>query len=321
MSGFRGIRAFALGATRDYGERVGRHLEVPLSPLEERGFEDGEHKARPLVSVRGHDVYVIQSLYADRSESVNDKLCRLLFFIGALKDASAARVTAVVPYLAYARKDQKTQSHDPVTTKYVAGMFEAVGVDMVMTLDVHNLPAFQNAFRRPTEHIEALGLIAESVAPLLRGHEVAVVSPDIGGAKRAARLRPILAKALGREPATAFVDKQRAGGVVSGGTLVGDVKGRSAVIIDDLIGAGTTVRIAAQACRNAGTERIYVAATHGLFLGAAAAVVDDPAIEKVIVADTVPPFRLAPELVARKLVVLNSAQLFADAINRNHTND
>jgi ribose-phosphate pyrophosphokinase len=112
---------------------------------EERDFEDGEHKVRPLDSVRGADVYVIQSLSGDATQSTNDKLCRLLFFIGALKDAGAARVTAVTPYLCYARKDRRTKVNDPVTTRYVAELFEAVGTDAVMTLDVHNPAAFENA--------------------------------------------------------------------------------------------------------------------------------------------------------------------------------
>ncbi len=315
-----GIKVFALGASREYGERVSRHLEIALSPIEERPFEDGEHKSRPLVSVRNHDVYAIQSLYSDKAESVNDKLCKLLFLIGALKDASAKRVTAVVPYLGYARKDQKTQLHDPVTTKYVAAMFEAVGTDMLMTIDVHNLAAMQNAFRKPTEHLVALDLMAETLVPMLRGQDVAIVSPDIGGAKRASRLRTILAKALNRDPTTAFVEKQRGGGVVTGGMLVGDVKGRISVIIDDLIGSGTTVRLAADACRRAGSQRILVAATHGLFIGPATTVIEDPAIEKVLVTDTVPPFRLPKALADKKLMVLDSARLFADAIYRNHAN-
>ena len=315
------IRVFALGASRAFGERVSRHLEIPLSPLEERSFEDGEHKTRPLISVRRHDVYVIQSLYAEPGDSVNDKLCRLLFLIGAMKDASAAHITAIVPYLGYARKDRKSQSRDPVTTKYVAEMFEAVGVDKVISMDVHNPAAFQNAFRRPTEHLEANGLFVEHLKPLLGGGDVAVVSPDIGGAKRAAQLRVALGRQSGREPSSAFIDKQRAGGVVSGGTLVGDVRGRTAVIIDDLIGSGTTIRMAAQACREAGAARVLVAATHGLFLGAAADVVADPAIDKVLVADTVPPFRLPADLVDRKVVVLDSARSFADAIYRSHSAD
>ena len=124
-----GLTLFAVEGTRDYGERVAQHLELILGAHEERGFEDGEHKIRPLAEVRRQDVFVIHSLYGDAEQSPNDKLCRLLFFIGALKDAGAERVTAVVPYLCYARKDRRTQPRDPVTTKYVARLFEACGAD------------------------------------------------------------------------------------------------------------------------------------------------------------------------------------------------
>ncbi|MCK4867236.1 MAG: ribose-phosphate pyrophosphokinase-like domain-containing protein, partial [Alphaproteobacteria bacterium] len=141
------ITLFALNASRAFGERVAERLGIALGQHEERDFEDGEHKARPLENARGRDVFVVQSLYGEAGESVNDKLLRLLFFIGALKDASAAEVTAVVPYLGYARKDRKTKSRDPVTTRYVAALFEAVETERVVTIDVHNLAAFQNAFR------------------------------------------------------------------------------------------------------------------------------------------------------------------------------
>ena len=134
------LKLFVLNSSRTLGEQVSARLAIEPSPHEEREFEDGEYKARPLISVRGNNVFVIQSFYGDDRQSGNDKLCRLLFFIGALKDAAAARVTAVVPYLAYARKDKKPR--DPVTTRYVAALFEAVGTDAVMTLDVHNLAAF-----------------------------------------------------------------------------------------------------------------------------------------------------------------------------------
>ena len=156
---------FGLNASHEFATQVSSHLGVSLAPHEEREFEDGEHKARPLVSVRGKDVFVIHALYGEPAISANDKLMRLLLFIGALKDAAAARVTAVVPYLAYARKDHKTKERDPVSTRYIATLFEAVGADVVMTLDVHNLAAFQNAFRCQTEHLIAAPLLIEKLLP------------------------------------------------------------------------------------------------------------------------------------------------------------
>jgi len=312
------IRLFALGPERGFGERVARGLGIALAENEDRDFEDGEHKSRPLVNVRGCDAFVVQSLYADPRQSVNDKLCRLLFFIGALRDADAARVTAVVPYLCYARKDMKTKSRDPVTTRYVAALFEAVGTDRVVTLDVHNLAAYQNAFRCRTEHLEARPLFVAALAPLLGNEAPVVVSPDVGGVKRAKHFRDALGRRLGTAVPVAFMEKQRSAGVVSGELLVGDVGDRAAVLIDDLIGTGTTLRRAARACRERGALKIYAAASHGLFVGDAAEVVADPVFEKVLVTDTVPPFRLPPGLVAEKLLVLDAAPLFAEAIKRIH---
>jgi ribose-phosphate pyrophosphokinase len=127
----------------------------------------------------GADVFVIQSLYGEPGESVNDKLSRLLFFAGALRDASAGRVTVMAPYLCYARKDRKTQTRDPVTTRYVASLFEAVGVDRVVTIDVHNLAAFQNAFRCRTEHLEARPLFARHLAKTCADDDLVVLSPDV----------------------------------------------------------------------------------------------------------------------------------------------
>src|SRR3989337_2986817 len=140
------LRLFALGASAELGAGISAAWGEPLAAHEEREFEDGEHKARPLDAVSGADVYVVQSLHSGPQQSANDKLCRLLFFIGALQDAGAARVTAVTPYLCYARKDRRTKPNDPVTTRYVAALFEAVGTDCIATLEVHNPVAFDNAF-------------------------------------------------------------------------------------------------------------------------------------------------------------------------------
>ncbi|MDP3759287.1 MAG: ribose-phosphate pyrophosphokinase [Ramlibacter sp.] len=309
---------FALDATREFGEKVALHLGLPLSPQEEHGFEDGEHKARPLANVRGRDVFVVQSLHADAAQSVNDKLCRLLFFIGALKDASAASVTAIVPYLAYARKDQKSKPRDPVTTRYVARMFEAVGTDRVVTLDVHNLAAFQNAFRCATDHLRADGLFVDHFVPLLVRQEAVVVSPDAGGIKRGERFRQRLAAALGRPVAAAFAEKHRSGDVLSGELIVGDVRGRCAIILDDLIGTGSTIARTVKACRSLGATSVYAAASHGLFVGDAPQLLADEALTGIVVTDSVPPCRLGEGKARAKLIVLSCAPLFAEAIRRIH---
>ena len=314
----RDLVLFALNDSRDYGERVAKAAGVALAAHEERGFEDGEHKARPLINVRGRDVFVIHSLYGDAAQSANDKLCRLLFFIGALKDASAADVTAVVPYLCYARKDRKTQPRDPVTTRYIAALFEAVGADRLVTLDVHNVIAFQNSFRCRTDHLEAKNLFVEHFAGLVGQQDIVVVSPDVGGVKRAELFRDALSRRLGRPVPTGFMEKQRAKGVVSGDTLVGEVRGRIVVIIDDLISTGGTIKRAAAACRQQGAIKVYAAATHGLFIGQAEALLNEPSLERLVVTDTVPPFRLKPEIVQQRLTVLGTGSLVGQAIRRIH---
>ena len=194
------LRLFALHGSDVLGASVAAALGEPLAAHEEREFEDREHKVRPLVPVRSADVFVLHGLHDGPEQSPNDKLCRLLFFIGALKDAGAARVTAVTPYLCYARKDRRTKPNDPVTTRYVASMFEAVGTDAVVTVDVHNPAAFENAFRRTTIALTAAPLFADYVKRLnakeANDTRFCVVSPDPGGSKRADLFREALEEAL-----------------------------------------------------------------------------------------------------------------------------
>jgi ribose-phosphate pyrophosphokinase len=242
----------------------------------------------------------------------------LWFFLATLRDAGARRVTAIVPYLAYARKDRQTQTRDPVATRYVAALFEAAGIDRIVTLEVHNLAAFQNAFRCRTEHLHADRLFVRHFQGLSELRELAVVSPDAGGVKRAERLRAALSRALGREVGSAFIEKLRARGVVSGGALVGDVRGRDAIIVDDLISTGTTLARAVSACHAAGAQRVYCAATHGLFVGGATALLEHPQLAGLVVTDSVPPFRLDAGKLAARPTLLDCAPLFAEAIRRLH---
>lgn len=315
------LKVFALNAGRAYGESVCRELGVPLAAHEERAFEDGEHKSRSLVSVRGCDVYVVQSLYGDAQQSVDDKLMRVLLFVGALKDASAARVTVVAPYLAYSRKDQKSKPRDPVTTRYVASFFEAAGADCMVTMDVHNLAAYQNAWRCRTEHLEAAPLFVRHVLPQLGAADVVVVSPDAGGIKRADAFRQRLARALGRPLDMAFAEKYRSGGEIRGEALVGDVAGKVAIIVDDLISAGNTIARAARACREHGAVRVIACATHGVFATDANAVLAAVAVDEIVVTDSIPPLRITDAGVAARIRQVATAPLFADAIRRLHAGD
>ena len=310
---------FALNSSRCLGQPVADRLGIDLSRHEERSFEDGEHKTRPLVNVRGADVFVLHSLHDDDTESVNDKLCRLLFFIGALKDAAAANVTAIVPYLCYARKDRRTKSRDPVTTRYVAAVFEAVKTDRVVTMDVHNPAAFENAFRCSTEQLEARPLQLDYLVPRLGDSPAVIVSPDIGGVKRVEAFRESLGRRGIASVGSAFMEKQRSAGVVSGERITGDLADRTAVIVDDLIGTGTTICRAAAACRTAGARSVLAVATHGLFLGNAPAALAEAGLDEIVVTNTVPPFRLAMSPLRERLTVLDTAPMLAEAIRRMHT--
>jgi len=319
LSASGAMRLFALQATTELGTEVARTLGISLAKHEEREFEDGEHKARPLESVQGADVFIVQSLHGGPSQSANDKLCRLLFFIGALKDAGAARVTAVVPYLCYARKDRRTKFNDPVTTRYIASMFEAVGTDCVVTLEVHNPAASENAFRCRTVTLTGTPLFVQ-YARTLPSERLAVVSPDPGGVKRAELFRETLEAVLARPIGKGFADKHRSSGIVTGDLFIGDVAGATALVIDDLISTGNTLLRAARAARHAGARRVIAFVTHGLFMEGAAAVLADPAIERLVLTDTVPAFRLPSGPIRDKVVILPAAPLLAETIRRMHEN-
>lgn len=309
---------FAIGASADFGQAVCHHLGVDLAPLEERDFEDGEHKIRPLTGVRNRDVYVIHSLAGDDEQSANDKLCRLLFLIGALKDAAAGRVTAITPYLCYGRKDRQTKTRDPLTSRYVAQLFEAVGTDRIMTMDAHNPAAYQNAYRRDSEHLDANLAMIDFFRPVIGERPLAVVSPDPGGVKRANIFREDIERALGRSIAFGFMEKHRSMGKVSGENFAGDVAGCDIIVIDDMISTGGTMARVASASRDNGAERIYLVATHGLFGPEAADKLAAAPVERIVVTNTVrrPPQRTAA--FRDRLAIVDVTAIFAGAIRRCH---
>ena len=310
------LKLFALQASRRLGEEVAAAIGVPLAAHEEREFEDGEHKARPLESVRGSDVYVVQCLHGMAAGEVDARLVRTLFFIAAIKDAGAARVTAVIPYLCYARKDRRTKSRDPVTTRYVAQLFEAVGTDRVCVLDVHNLAAYQNAFRIPAEHLEARRLLAAATKERIGAEPLVVVSPDSGGVKRADAFRETLAALVKAEIPLAFAEKHRSAGVVRGHTLVGEVSGRTAILVDDLISTGTTLVRAAARCRELGARAVHAVATHGILAGGAPALFATADLSSVTLTDSVP---IAQNLRReQRLYVIPVAPFLGEAIRRLH---
>lgn len=311
---------YGLDTDRSFAQALATELGAALAPFENRQFEDGEHKLRPLSDPLGQDGYVVHSLFGDHSESPHDKLCQLLMFMATLREHGCARVSAVVPYLAYARKDRQTKPFDPVTLRYVAQLFEAVGTAQVFVLEVHNVAAFQNAFRCPTFHIEAHCAFESTVLELLGEQTVAVASPDPGGVKRAQLWRESLTVKLGRPVGFAMVDKRRSAGLVSSDNLVaGDVNGATVLLLDDLISSGDTMRRAAMALRVAGAREVLAYAAHGLFVGSAADVLTDEHIGQVVITDSVPPFRLPQSHALRKkLRIVSAAPLFAQSIRASH---
>ncbi|AOE60727.1 ribose-phosphate diphosphokinase [Pseudomonas corrugata] len=307
---------FALQGSEHYAARVAQRLGCPLARHEERDYEDGEHKCRPLDSVNGREVVVFHALYGDDRESANDKLCRLLFFCGALKDAGARQVQVVSPYLCYGRKDRRSQPQDPIITRYVASFFEASGVDRLLTLDVHNPAAFDNAFRLPAWNLQCAELFAEHFATRVGDAAVVVVSPDSGGTKRAEHFRQALERQLGRTVGSALMEKHRTHTTLTGSLLIGDVAGKTAIIFDDLISTGDTLKRAGLACQKAGATRLFAAATHGLFT-AGSHLFDPPIFEHVAITDTVAPFRLRPDCLTQHLQVLDSSGLVAAFLAQN----
>jgi ribose-phosphate pyrophosphokinase len=312
------MQVFALSETRPLAERIAARLGIGPSPVEERDFEDGEHKVRPLVSVRGQDAYIVQALGGDSRQSPNDKLVRLLFLAATLKENGARRVTAVTPYLAYARKDRQTKSRDPINARYIAQLIEAAGVDCVVCFENHNVVAFQNAFRIPTVHLDSRPVFMDRAMALAGDGPVVVASPDPGGVKRAQLFREMLERRLGRSVGNAFLDKRRSAGKVSGDMLAGEVDGARVFVVDDLVATGGTLARAAARCREEGAISVYAFTAHGLFVGDATKTLRASQLEKLIISDSLPPHRLDSGTLEDRVEIVSAAPLLAGAIRVLH---
>jgi ribose-phosphate pyrophosphokinase len=260
---------------------------IEFAALEERHYEGGEFKLRPMQSVRDRTVFVLQSLVGTTAAPISQRLLRLLFLMQGLRDAGAARRIAVIPYLAFARKDRRTSPRDPVYSRYVAQLLEAAATDRVVALDVHNAAALDNSFRIPVDHLSALPMMADHFSQHLPAGKLAVASPDIGGIKRAQQFRELLEKRLKRDVDLLFIEKRRKSGVVSGGAIVGDAADCSVIVLDDLCATGDTLVRAAAALRTAGAREVHVAVTHTPVASGLAAVAAADDITGVVVTDSV----------------------------------
>jgi ribose-phosphate pyrophosphokinase len=281
-----------------------RELEAPLGRAVVGLWRNGETRVKLEENVRGSDVFVIQSM----SDPVDHHLMELLIIIDALRRASAARITAVIPYFAYAKQEKKTSGREPISAKLVANLLTTAGADRILTMDLH-AAAIEGFFDIPVDHLRAAPILSRYINR--QGlNDVVVVSPDAGGVARAEELRGRSGGSL------AIISKRHSGPDTSEAQeMVGDVAGRPAVIVDDMISTGGTLVLAAELLQERGASPILAAATHGIFAQDGLERIACSPIDKVFVADTLPLPTHGP---TEKVQIVSVAPLFAEAITRIH---
>jgi ribose-phosphate pyrophosphokinase len=292
--------------------RIAEKLEVDLGAVITKTFANGEVYCRFGENVRGADVFLVQPTCANPRAgiSVNDALMELLLMIDAAVGASAHRVIAVVPWFGYSRQDKKSAPREPISARLVARMLETAGADRVLTMDLH-AGQIQGFFQKPVDHMTALHMLSQYFADLAL-ENVVVVAPDVGRGKLAKKFAEKLGAGL------AVMNKERpAQQVAEIGYVVGDVRGKTAVLVDDIIATAGTIRAAAQTVREEGATRVFAAATHGEFSGDAYEHLAAADLEQVVVTDTIPLRDGAPPNVR----VLSCADLLTDTIRRIFTDD
>ncbi|MCM2322382.1 MAG: ribose-phosphate pyrophosphokinase [Oligoflexia bacterium] len=297
-------------ANRPLAQKICEKLGKPLGHAEVRRFSDGEVFVEIKENVRGRDVYIIQST----CRPANDTLMELLVMIDALKRASAKEITAVVPYYGYARQDRKVAPRTPISAKLVADLLAAAGATRMVSMDLH-AGQIQGFFDIPFDNLFASPVIMEYIKQKMIGHaDVVLVSPDAGGVERARAY----AKRL--NAAVAMIDKRRVRpNVAKAMNVVGDVRGKSVIILDDMIDTGGTLTEAVNAVMDHGAHEVFAAATHGVLSGPAIERIMASPIKQIIVTDTIP---LSSEAAAcRKVVQLSVADILAEAIYRIHNYD
>lgn len=307
------IRIFGLGPASTIAKKVCQELEVTLSTYRQEFFSDGEVKIVPDNSVSDREVLIFSSLYTDTQRSVNDRLVELYLFICTIRDLGANRITLLLPYLAYSRSDERKHALDAVNHRAIAQLLETAGVNRLVTIDVHNISAFENAHRMEVVNLRSAKLFANHLTNSLNKTTPVVVSPDIGGIKRAEVFRGELEFTLGSPVQSAYVEKFRTSEGIRGSRLIGNVKNLPIVIYDDMICSGTTILRAASSSLNSGSAEITVLATHGVFSQGSRELLESELIKGIVVTDSYPVNDHI--LNGHKLMILSCAPLFAEWVN------
>jgi len=300
------LKIFALNSNEPLVEKIAAAIGIELGKCTVKQFSDGEIQVNIEESIRGADVYIIQST----SSPVNDNLMELLIMIDALKRASAKTINVVMPYYGYARQDRKARAREPITAKLVANMIEKAGANRVVALDLH-ASQIQGFFDIPVDHLMGAPLIADYfIERGIKGDDVVVVSPDHGGVTRARKLAEFLNASI------AIIDKRRPrANVAEVMNIIGDVNGKTCVIIDDMIDTAGTITLAANALKEAGATSVYASCTHPVLSGPALDRISDSAIEHLVVTDSI---NLPEERKIDKLDEISVCDLIAEAIKRIH---
>jgi len=289
-------------ANKELAEEVAKNLNLPLTEIEIKSFNDGEIYARVLESVRGTDVYVIQPTCPD----VNHNLMELLVIIDALKRSSPARITAVTPYFGYARQDKKIKPREPITAKLVTRMIEIAGANRAIMFDLH-CPQIQGYFDIPSDNLDLLPTFIEYIMNK-NIKDLVIVAPDVGGTIRTRLLAKVLNAPI------AIVDKRRPKpGVAEVENVIGDVRGKTAILIDDLIDTAGTITESAKILKKFGAKEIYVLATHAVLSGPAIKRLEEAPIKEVILTNTMP---IPKEKKINKIKIISVADLLAETIRR-----
>lgn len=298
------LKVFSLNSNRALAEEIAKHIGINLGKCTVSTFSDGEIQINPEESVRGCDVYVVQST----SYPVNNHLMELLIMIDALKRASAESISIVMPYYGYGRQDRKAQAREPITAKLVANLLETAGADRVVTLDLH-APQIQGFFDMPIDHLQGVPILSDYFKEKSL-EDIVIVSPDHGGVTRARRMADRLKAPLG------IIDKRRPRpNVAEVMNIIGNIEGKTAILIDDIIDTAGTITLAANALMDCGAKEVYACCTHPVLSYPAIERIQNSAIKELIVTNTIP---LPKEKQIDKITQLSVAPLIAEAITRIH---